>query len=105
METTNQMEVIFQNKRTIEQFKAAENVEKLSIKQCEKNGTKTNKCMFTYGAKVGYVAQKLAEDIIGKSLDTSKSIEISDISRDGGQTFVTTMHYEGTGGYETLVTL
>ena len=44
----------FKETLTIEQFKAAQYVDKIQVKQ----NPKTNKLFFTYGAKIGAVASK-----------------------------------------------
>lgn len=74
---------------TVEQFKAAQHVEKLQVKQ----NPRTNKLFFTFGAKVGAVAVK------GIPVHPMVSL----VSGDDGSEFYL-LHEEGQGGAPVLAT-
>ena len=74
---------------TVEQFKAAQRVDKIKVKQ----NPKTNKLFFTFGAKTGAVAVK----------GISAHPMISEVEAPDGSTFWL-LHEEGTGGAPVLTT-
>lgn len=79
----------FKETLTIEQFKAAQHVDKIQVKQ----NPKTNKLFFTYGAKTGAVALKgIPEHPMVSAVKAS----------DGSSFFL--LHEEGTGGAPVLAT-
>lgn len=74
---------------TVEQFKAAQRVDKLQVKQ----NPKTNKLFFTFGSKTGAVAVK----------GIPAHPMVSEVEAPDGSTFFL-LHEEGTGGAPTLAT-
>ena len=74
---------------TVEQFKAAQRVDKLQVKQ----NPKTNKLFFTFGSKTGAVAVK----------GIPAHPMVSEVEAPDGSTFYL-LHEEGTGGAPTLAT-
>ena len=74
---------------TVEQFKAAQRVDKLQVKQ----NPKTNKLFFTFGSKTGAVAVK----------GIPAHPMVSEVEAPDGSSFYL-LHEEGTGGAPTLAT-
>ena len=74
---------------TVEQFKAAQRVDKLQVKK----NPKTNKLFFTFGAKTGAVAVK--------GIPTHPMV--SEVEAPDGTSFFL-LHEEGTGGAPVLAT-
>ena len=74
---------------TVEQFKAAQHVDKIQVKQNPKN----NKLFFTFGAKVGAVAVK--------GIPAHPMVSL--VSGDDGEQFYL-LHEEGQGGAPVLAT-
>ena len=74
---------------TVEQFKAAQRVDKLQVKK----NPKTNKLFFTFGSKTGAVAVK----------GIPAHPMISEVEAPDGSSFYL-LHEEGTGGAPTLAT-
>ena len=74
---------------TVEQFKAAQRVDKLQVKQ----NPKTNKLFFTFGSKTGAVAVK--------GIPTHPMV--SEVEAPDGSSFYL-LHEEGTGGAPVLAT-
>lgn len=74
---------------TVEQFKAAQHVDKIQVKQ----NPRTTKLFFTYGAKTGAVAVK----------GIPEHPMISAVKAPDGSSFFL-LHEEGTGGAPTLAT-
>lgn len=74
---------------TVEQFKAAQHVDKIQVKQ----NPRTTKLFFTYGAKTGAVAVK----------GIPEHPMISAVTAPDGSSFFL-LHEEGTGGAPTLAT-
>ena len=74
---------------TVEQFKAAQRVDKIQVKK----NPKTNKLFFTFGAKTGAVAVK--------GIPTHPMV--SEVEAPDGSSFYL-LHEEGTGGAPTLAT-
>ena len=74
---------------TVEQFKAAQRVDKIQVKQ----NPKTNKLFFTFGSKTGAVAVK----------GIPAHPMISEVEAPDGSSFYL-LHEEGTGGAPTLAT-
>lgn len=74
---------------TVEQFKAAQRVDKIQVKQ----NPKTNKLFFTFGSKTGAVAVK----------GIPAHPMVSEVEAPDGSTFFL-LHEEGTGGAPTLAT-
>lgn len=79
--------LIFNETLTVEQFKAAQGVSRIDVKQ----NPHTGKLFFTYGAKTGAVAIK---GIPQKPM-------LSNVTGSDGATFWL-LHEEGTGGAPTL---
>ena len=79
----------FNETLTVEQFKAAQHVDKIQVKQ----NPKTNKLFFTFGAKTGAVA---AKGIPAHPM-------VSNVSTPDGEAFWL-LHGEGTGGAPVLAT-
>lgn len=79
--------LIFNETLTVEQFKAAQGVSRINVKQ----NPHTGKLFFTYGAKTGAVAIK---GIPQKPM-------LSNVTGSDGATFWL-LHEEGTGGAPTL---
>ena len=79
----------FNETLTVEQFKAAQHVDKIQVKQ----NPKTNKLFFTFGAKTGAVA---AKGIRAHPM-------VSNVSTPDGEAFWL-LHGEGTGGAPVLAT-
>lgn len=73
---------------TVEQFKAAQHVDKIQVKQNPKN----NKLFFTFGAKVGAVAVK--------GIPTHPMVSL--VEGDEGRFYL--LHEEGQGGAPVLAT-
>ena len=82
-------QLIFRETLTIEQFKAAQHVDKIQVKQ----NRKTNKLFFTFGAKTGAVAVK------GIPVHPM----VSNVETPDGSSFWL-LHEEGRGGAPVLVT-
>ena len=80
-------ELKFRETMTVEQFKAAQRVEKLQVKQ----NPKTNKLFFTFGARTGAVAVK--------GIPTHPMV--SEVEAPDGSVFFL-LHEEGQGGAPTL---
>ena len=74
---------------TVEQFKAAQSVDKLQVKQ----NPKTNKLFFTFGSKTGAVAVK----------GIPVHPVVSEVEAPDGSTFFL-LHEGGTGGAPVLAT-
>ena len=74
---------------TVEQFKAAQRVDKLQVKK----NPKTNKLFFTFGSKTGAVAVK----------GIPAHPMVSEVEAPDGSTFFL-LHEEGAGGAPTLAT-
>ena len=74
---------------TVEQFKAAQHVDKIQVKQ----NPKTNRLFFTFGGKVGAVAVK--------GIPAHPMVSL--VSDDGGSQFYL-LHEEGQGGAPVLAT-
>lgn len=79
----------FRETLTVEQFKAAQNVDKIQVKQ----NPKTNKLFFTFGSKTGAVAVK----------GIPQHPMISQVETPDGEVFWL-LHKEGTGGAPVLAT-
>ena len=82
-------ELKFRETMTVEQFKAAQRVDKLQVKK----NPKTNKLFFTFGAKTGAVAVK--------GIPTHPMV--SEVEAPDGTSFFL-LHEEGTGGAPVLAT-
>ena len=82
-------ELKFRETMTVEQFKAAQRVDKLQVKK----NPKTNKLFFTFGSKTGAVAVK----------GIPAHPMVSEVEAPDGSTFFL-LHEEGTGGAPTLAT-
>ena len=82
-------ELKFRETMTVEQFKVAQRVDKLQVKQ----NPKTNKLFFTFGSKTGAVAVK----------GIPAHPMVSEVEAPDGSTFFL-LHEEGTGGAPTLAT-
>ena len=82
-------ELKFRETLTVEQFKAAQRVDKLQVKQ----NPKTNKLFFTFGSKTGAVAVK----------GIPEHPMISEVETPDGTSFFL-LHEEGTGGAPVLAT-
>lgn len=81
--------LVFNDTLTVEQFKAAMHVDKLSVKK----NPNTGKLFFAYGAKTGAVATK----------GIPQNPMVSDVTTpDGGRFWL--LHEEGQGGAPTLAT-
>ena len=100
-------EAIYRNQQTVEQFKASKNashIDFLDTEKTYKNST-VHKLMFSYGpdrTQSGYIAQSLSTDIQNNTVDTKKQVVFSEISQDGGNSWVLTLHYKGEGGYKKI---
>lgn len=81
--------LVFNDTLTVEQFKAAMHVDKLSVKK----NPKTGKLFFAYGAKTGAVATK----------GIPQNPMVSDVITPDGDRFWL-LHEEGQGGAPTLAT-
>ena len=79
----------FRETLTVEQFKAAQHVDKIQVKQ----NPRTNKLFFTYGAKTGAVAVK----------GIPQHPMLSNVTGSDGQSFWL-LHEEGQGGAPVLAT-
>lgn len=79
----------FHETLTVEQFKAAQHVDKIQVKQ----NPKTNRRFFTFGAKVGAVAVK----------GIPAHPMVSNVETPDGKSFWL-LHEEGTGGAPVLAT-
>ena len=79
----------FRDTMTVEQFKAAQHVDKIQVKRNPKN----NGMFFAFGAKVGAVAIK----------GIPEHPMISEVETPEGNTFFL-LHEEGTGGAPVLAT-
>ncbi len=77
----------FNETLTVEQFKAANNVSRIDVKQ----NPKTNKLFFTYGSKTGAVAVK--------GIPTNPMV--SNVTGSDGSSFYL-LHEEGQGGVPVL---
>ena len=82
-------ELKFRETMTVEQFKAAQRVDKLQVKK----NPKTNKLFFTFGSKTGAVAVK--------GIPTHPMV--SEVEAPDGTSFFL-LHEEGTGGAPVLAT-
>ena len=82
-------QLTFHETFTVEQFKAAQRVDKLQVKQ----NPKTNKLFFTFGSKTGAVAVK----------GIPAHPMVSEVEAPDGSSFYL-LHEEGTGGAPTLAT-
>ena len=82
-------ELKFRETMTVEQFKAAQRVDKIQVKK----NPKTNKLFFTFGAKTGAVAVK----------GIPAHPMVSNVSTPDGEAFWL-LHEEGTGGAPVLAT-
>ena len=82
-------ELKFRETMTVEQFKAAQRVDKIQVKQ----NPKTNKLFFTFGSKTGAVAVK----------GIPAHPMISEVETPDGDVFFL-LHEEGTGGAPVLAT-
>ena len=80
-------QLIFHETMTVEQFKAAQRVNKIQVKK----NPKTNKLFFTFGSKTGAVAVK----------GIPAHPMISEVETPDGSSFYL-LHEEGTGGAPTL---
>lgn len=81
--------LVFNDTLTVEQFKAAMHVDKLSVKK----NPNTGKLFFAYGAKTGAVATK----------GIPRNPMVSDVTTPDGDRFWL-LHEEGIGGAPTLAT-
>jgi hypothetical protein len=79
----------FRETLTVEQFKTAQHVDKIQVKQ----NPKTNKLFFTFGAKTGAVAVK----------GIPQHPMVSQVETPDGEVFWL-LHEEGTGGAPVLAT-
>ena len=82
-------ELKFRETMTVEQFKAAQRVDKLQVKK----NPKTSKLFFTFGSKTGAVAVK----------GIPAHPMVSEVEAPDGSTFFL-LHEEGTGGAPVLAT-
>ena len=82
-------QLIFRGTMTVEQFKAAQRVDKIQVKQ----NPKTNKLFFTFGSKTGAVAVK----------GIPAHPMVSEVETPDGDVFFL-LHEEGTGGAPVLAT-
>ena len=82
-------QLIFRGTQTVEQFKAAQRVNKIQVKL----NPKTNKKFFTFGSKTGAVAVK----------GIPAHPMVSEVEAPDGSTFWL-LHEEGTGGAPVLAT-
>lgn len=111
------MEVVYSNQRTVEYLMVEWNSAHISIKPCIrckynkvtgekipgeydylKHQSGTQKFFGVSDDQKNFVAvsEALAKDLeINGQPDPSKVVVVSDISQDGGENFVTTLHYQG----------
>ena len=84
-----EMNLVFNDTLTVEQFKSRMMVDKIQVKK----NPKTNKLFFTFGAKTGAVAVK----------GIPAHPMVSEVEAPDGSTFFL-LHEEGTGGAPVLAT-